>query len=37
MRKVTTSKGVGLLVPEKGEKHPNAGRPKGAKNVMTPR
>jgi hypothetical protein len=23
------------LVPEKGEKHPNAGRPKGAKNVMT--
>ena len=27
--------GVELLVPEKGEKHPNAGRPKGAKNVMT--
>ena len=23
------------MVPEKGEKHPNAGRPKGAKNVMT--
>jgi hypothetical protein len=23
------------LVPEKGEKHPNAGRPKGSKNVMT--
>ena len=27
--------GVELLVPEKGEKHPNAGRPKGTKNVMT--
>ena len=35
MRKVTTRKGVELLVPEKGEKHPNAGRPKGSKNVMT--
>ena len=35
MRKVTTNKGVELLVPEKGEKHPNAGRPKGSKNVMT--
>jgi hypothetical protein len=35
MRKVTTRKGVVLLVPEKGEKHPNAGRPKGSKNVMT--
>jgi hypothetical protein len=35
MRKITTSRGVELLVPEKGEKHPNAGRPKGAKNVMT--
>jgi hypothetical protein len=35
MRKITTYKGVELLVPEKGEKHPNAGRPKGAKNVMT--
>jgi hypothetical protein len=35
MRKVTTEKGVELLVPEKGEKHPNAGRPKGSKNVMT--
>jgi hypothetical protein len=35
MRKITTSKGVELLVPEKGEKHPGAGRPKGAKNVMT--
>jgi hypothetical protein len=23
------------LVPEKGEKHPKADRPKGAKNVMT--
>jgi hypothetical protein len=23
------------LVPQKGEKHPNAGRPKGSKNVMT--
>jgi len=22
------------LAPEKGEKHPNAGRPKGAKNVV---
>jgi hypothetical protein len=35
MRKITTYKSVELLVPEKGEKHPNAGRPKGAKNVMT--
>ena len=35
MMKITTYKGVELLVPEKGEKHPNAGRPKGAKNVMT--
>ena len=35
MRKITTQKGVVLLVPEKGEKHPGAGRPKGAKNVMT--
>ena len=35
MRKITTIRGVELLVPEKGEKHPNAGRPKGAKNVMT--
>ena len=35
MRRVTTQKGVELLVPEKGEKHPRAGRPKGAKNVMT--
>jgi hypothetical protein len=35
MRKITTRKGVELLVPEKGEKHPNAGRPKGSKNVMT--
>ena len=35
MRKITTRKGVELLVPDKGEKHPNAGRPKGAKNVMT--
>jgi hypothetical protein len=35
MRKITTRRGVELLVPEKGEKHPNAGRPKGAKNVMT--
>jgi hypothetical protein len=35
MRKITTIRGVTLLVPEKGEKHPNAGRPKGAKNVMT--
>ena len=35
MRKITTYKGVELLVPEKGEKHPNAGRPKGAKNVMS--
>ena len=35
MRKIITRKGVELLVPEKGEKHPNAGRPKGAKNVMT--
>ena len=35
MRKITTRMGVELLVPEKGEKHPNAGRPKGAKNVMT--
>jgi hypothetical protein len=35
MRKVTTYKGVELLVPEKGEKHPGAGRPKGSKNVMT--
>src|SRR6476659_1239300 len=32
---ITTNRGVELLVPEKGEKHPNAGRPKGAKNVMT--
>jgi hypothetical protein len=35
VRKITTNRGVELLVPEKGEKHPNAGRPKGAKNVMT--
>ena len=35
MRRITTRKGVELLVPEKGEKHPNAGRPKGSKNVMT--
>ena len=35
MRKIATYKGVELLVPQKGEKHPNAGRPKGAKNVMT--
>ena len=35
MRTITTNRGVELLVPEKGEKHPNAGRPKGAKNVMT--
>ena len=35
MRKITTYKGVELLVPQKGEKHPNAGRPRGAKNVMT--
>ena len=35
MRKFTTKKGVELLVPEKGERHPNAGRPKGSKNVMT--
>jgi hypothetical protein len=35
MRKITTIRGVELLVPEKGEKHPNAGRPKGSKNVMT--
>jgi hypothetical protein len=35
MRKITTRKGVEVLVPEKGEKHPNAGRPKGVKNVMT--
>ena len=35
MRKITTKKGVELLVPEKGRKHANAGRPKGAKNVMT--
>jgi hypothetical protein len=35
MRQITTKKGVKLSVPEKGEKHPNAGRPKGSKNVMT--
>jgi hypothetical protein len=35
MRKITTKTGVVLFVPEKGEKHPGAGRPKGAKNVMT--
>ena len=35
MRKITTIRGVELLVPEKGEKHPNAGRPKGSKIVMT--
>ena len=35
MKERTTEKGVKLMVPEKGEKHPNAGRPKGAKNVMT--
>ena len=35
MRKVTTTKGVELLVPEKGEKHPGAGRPKGSKNKIT--
>jgi len=32
---VTTKKGVELLVPEKGERHPGAGRPKGSKNKMT--
>jgi hypothetical protein len=36
LRKITTYKGVELLVPQKGEKHPSAGRPKGSKNV-TPR
>jgi hypothetical protein len=36
MRKITTYKGVELWVPHKGEKHPNAGRPKGSKNVITP-
>jgi hypothetical protein len=35
LRQITTYKGVELLVPQKGEKHPNAGRPKGSKNVMT--
>ena len=35
MRRVTTQKGVELLVPAKGEKHPRAGRRKGSKNVMT--
>ena len=35
MRKVTTIKGVELLVPEKGEKHAGAGRPKGSKNKIT--
>jgi len=35
MRKITTRMGVALLVPEKHEKHPNAGRPKGVENVMT--
>ena len=35
MRKVTTLKGVELLVPEKGEKHAGAGRPKGSKNKIT--
>jgi len=35
MRKITTKKGVKLLVPEKGEKHAGAGRPKGSKNKIT--
>jgi len=35
MRKITTTKGVELLVPEKGEKHAGAGRPKGSKNKIT--
>ena len=35
MKEMTTEKGVKLMVPERGEKHSNAGRPKGAKNVMT--
>jgi hypothetical protein len=35
MRKITTQKGVELSVPEKGERHPGAGRPKGSKNQMT--
>jgi hypothetical protein len=35
VRKITTKKGVELLVPEKGEKHAGAGRPKGSKNKMT--
>jgi hypothetical protein len=35
MRKVTTIKGVELWVPEKGEKHAGAGRPKGSKNKIT--
>jgi hypothetical protein len=35
MRKITTQRGVELSVPEKGERHPGAGRPKGSKNQMT--
>ncbi|THD62123.1 MAG: hypothetical protein E7813_20680 [Bradyrhizobium sp.] len=35
MRKVTTRKGVELWVPEKGEKHAGAGRPRGSKNKIT--
>jgi hypothetical protein len=35
VRKITTQKGVELSVPEKGERHPGAGRPKGSKNQMT--
>jgi hypothetical protein len=35
MREVTTIKGVELWVPEKGEKHAGAGRPKGSKNKIT--
>jgi hypothetical protein len=35
MRKITTQRGVELSVPEKGERHPGAGRPKGSKNQIT--
>jgi hypothetical protein len=35
MRKTTNKSGARQLVPQKREKHPNAGRRKGSKNAIT--
>ena len=35
MRKIPTRRGASQLDPQKREKHPKAGRPKGSKNVLT--